>query len=109
MSIAQEVTIELSAFMADGICHSSQDGERVFTTIQNILEKHQKIHLSFSGVQVITPTFLNHSIGQLYAHFSVEEIRQFLTIVNAAPDQLELIKRVVDNAKLYFASKKKAS
>jgi hypothetical protein len=47
-------------------------------------------------------TFLNVAIGQLYGEFSEEEIRAKLTVKDMEPDDLVLLKRVVETAKAYF-------
>ena len=49
-----------------------------------------------------TAAFLNAAVGQLYGTFSEKKIRSLLKIEDAEQDDLALLKRVVDNAKLYF-------
>jgi hypothetical protein len=51
----------------------------------------------------LTSAFLNAAIGQLYGEFDEKEIRALLTVANIQPDDLALLKRVVDTAKLYFS------
>jgi hypothetical protein len=50
----------------------------------------------------MAPTFLNVAIGRLYGEFSEEEIRARLTVKDMEPDDLVLLKRVVETAKAYF-------
>ena len=58
--------------------------------------------MSFRGVTDLTSAFLNVAVGQLYGEFTEEEIRAKLSVTDASPDDLELLKRVVDRAKEFF-------
>ncbi|MCZ7667862.1 MAG: STAS-like domain-containing protein [Chloroflexi bacterium] len=58
--------------------------------------------LSFHNVTTMTSAFLNTAIGQLYGVFSEEQMRGWLKVQDMQPDDLALLKRVVDTAKLYF-------
>jgi len=61
--------------------------------------------LDFGGIRFITSAFLNASIGQLYAHYSSEFIKQHLSVSNLANDDLILLARVIERAKEYFSDK----
>ena len=50
----------------------------------------------------LTAAFLNAAIGQLYGRFNEERIRSLLKVEDMQPDDIALLKRVVDTAKLYF-------
>jgi hypothetical protein len=58
--------------------------------------------VSFRNVTSLTSAFLNAAIGQLYGSFNEEEIRAKLQVEDVEPEDLELLKRVVDTAKEYF-------
>ena len=66
------------------------------------LTADKKISISFHNVTALTAAFLNAAVGQLYGVFSEEKIRSLLKVENIKQDDLALLKRVVDNAKLYF-------
>ena len=102
---AQEARLELSCYARKGLCVSPGTGDRLCQDIGQALREGLRVHLAWGGVQIVTPTFPNHALGQLYGQFSDMEIRRSLSIVDAAPEHLALAKRVVDNAKAYFASK----
>lgn len=106
---AREIRLELSRYARKGLCVSPGAGDKLCQDIGQALREGLRVHLAWGRVQIVTPTFLNHALGQLYAHFSEDSIRQALSIVDASTDQLVIVKRVVDNAKMYFASKKRAS
>ena len=50
----------------------------------------------------MTAAFLNAAIGQLYGTLGEEKIRSLLKVKDVEPVDLALLKRVIDNAKLYF-------
>ena len=107
--VAYCTSIELRKYSVEGSCSSSAAGRRAFKRIHQAIGLGKGVKLSFEGVLVVTPTFLNEALGQLYGHFSEADVRRSLSIVNATQEQLALLKRGVDNAKSYFASKKQAS
>jgi hypothetical protein len=63
------------------------------------------VALSFAGMEITTPTFLNAAVGQLYGEFEHGEIRALLSVRDTAPDDLALLQRVVENARHYFATR----
>ena len=83
-------------------CVASDDGQKICDLVTPALKAHRSIALSFRNVTTLTAAFLNAAIGQLYGIFSEEQIRSRLKVVDAAPNDLALLNRVVDNAKLYF-------
>ena len=96
--------INLSVFEIGGspLCVASDDGQKVHDRISAALKEGRKVSLSFLNITSITSAFLNAAIGQLYGEFSEDTIRASLQVTNMAPDDLALLKRVVDTAKAYF-------
>ena len=72
------------------------------TVITAALKADRYIVLSFYKVTTLTAAFLNAAIGQLYGTLGEEQIRSLLKVKDVEPVDLALLKRVVDNAKLYF-------
>lgn len=89
-----------------GWCALSGHGDKVFQEITESLKQDKPVVLSFKGVDLATLTFLQHAIGQLYGHFSEEKIKELLKVEDIEPYELDLLKKVVDNAKRYFREKK---
>ena len=56
-------------------------------------------------MEIVTPTFLNAAVGQLYGEFEHGQIRALLSVRDATPDDLALLQRVVENAKRYFTTR----
>ncbi len=96
--------IRISAFEVVGspFCVASSDGQKICDHLTAALKVDRSVALSFRNVTTLTAAFLNAAIGQLYGIFSEEQIRSRLMVVDAAPDDLALLNRVVDTAKLYF-------
>src|ERR1700690_36485 len=101
--------VELSAFeiVGSALCVASDDGQKVHDRIAIALRDERRVNLSFLNVKSITSAFLNAAIGQLYGEFPEDKIRANLHVSNAAPEDLALVKRVVDTAKVYFKSPEK--
>ena len=96
--------LELSIFEIVGspLCVASNDGQKVYDRLFKILSEGHRATLSFHNVTTLTSAFLNTAIGQLYGTFSEEKIRASLKVQDIQTDDLALLGRVVETAKLYF-------
>jgi len=65
------------------------------------------VTVSFLNVSSLTSAFLNAAIGQLYGSFTENGIRSKLKVKDIEPDDLALLKRVVETAKQYFKDPKR--
>lgn len=101
--------LELSIFEIIGspLCVASSDGQKVYDRLAATLKEGRSVTLSFYNVTTLTSAFLNAAIGQLYGTFSEEQIRALLKVQDMQPDDLGLLKRVVETAKQYFKDPKK--
>lgn len=88
------------------LCVASEDGQKVHDQIVSGLRNDRQVVVSFHNVESLTSAFLNAAIGQLYATFPEEMIRAKLRVEEMQPDDLVLLKRVVETAKLYFKDPK---
>ena len=100
-------TINVRVFDITGsqVCVSADDGQRVHDKIAPLLREGRKVMVSFEQVETLISAFLNAAIGQLYGEFSEDRIHELLSVSNLDPDDLAVLKRVVENAKRYFANK----
>ena len=103
MPDAVEIKISIVRVVGSPFCVSIDDGHLLHDRITRVLDAGNFVELSFDGVKRLTTAFLNASMGQLYNEYTEEQIRQCVRIVEASQDSLRLIKRVVDNAKRFFA------
>ena len=98
----KEITIAIFEVIGSPLCVASGDGQKVYQRLAAVLEEYRRVALSFRNVTTLTAAFLNAAIGQLYGTFSEEQIRSLLKVEDMEPEDRELLKRVVETAKLYF-------
>ena len=103
--MSEDIKISIFEVVGSPLCVASGDGQKVYDRLSTAFEKDRHVALSFRNVTTLTSAFLNAAIGQLYGTFSEEQIRNLLKVEDAEQDDLALLKRVVDNAKLYFKDK----
>ena len=103
----KNVTISVFEIAGSPLCVASDDGQKVYDRISSALKEDRNVTLSFLNVSSVTSAFLNAAIGQLYGTFSEDEIRSKLKAKDMQPDDLALLKRVVDTAKQYFKDPKR--
>lgn len=101
--------LEFSLFEIVGspLCVASSDGQKVYDRLSAALKEERNVTLSFNNVSTLTSAFLNAAIGQLYGTFSDKQIRALLKVRDMQPDDLALLKRVVETAKQYFKDPQK--
>ncbi len=98
----KSVTIALFEVVGSSLCVASDDGQKVHDRLANALKGGHNVTLSFRNITMLTSAFLNTAIGQLYGTFDEQQIRSLLRVADIQPDDIALLKRVVDTAKLYF-------
>jgi hypothetical protein len=98
--------IKISVFnlVGDKFCVETKDGDAVFNSINKALLLKQPVEISFQNVEVLTPAFLNHAIGQLYdGFFSEEVIRDLVKVIDIEEVDRALLRRVIETAKFYYS------
>ena len=105
--MSQEIPVRVFDIVGGPLCTSSDDGQLVHDRIAPLLRQGKRVALSFAQVDTVISAFLNAAIGQLYGEFKEEEIRDRLLLRDMAPEDLVLLKRVVENAKAYFKDPKR--
>ena len=100
----EEIQISMFEVVGSSLCVASNDGQKVYERIAAALKADRSVTLSFRKVTTLTAAFLNAAVGQLYGTFSEGQIRSLLKVKDIEPVDLVLLKRVIDNAKLYFKS-----
>lgn len=104
--MSEQIVLRVSDIIGSPLGISAEDGQKVFDKIEALLKRGQHITISFERVTMLISLFLNASIGQLYGSFTEENIRELVKVDGLAEDDLEMLKRVVDNAKKYYANSK---
>jgi hypothetical protein len=102
----ENVIISVVETVGDGICVSSDNGQKVYNKIEESILNERDVILSFQDVTDITSAFLNAAIGQLFGKFSENEIRLRLSVTDISEDDKRMLNRVVDRAQSYFKNPK---
>ena len=98
----ESITLSVFEIVGSPLCVASDDGEKVYERIEKAIKQGRSVSLSFMNITSLTSAFLNAAIGQLYGEFTEQEIRANLSVRDMEPDDLALLKRVVETAKAYF-------
>ena len=101
------ITVRVFDIVGGPLGVSADDGQRVFDRISPLLREGKKLSLSFEQIETLISSFLNAAIGQLYGKFPEEKIRELLSVRDMDAEDLTMLKRVVENAKVYFKDPKR--
>jgi len=102
----KDIRISIFELIASSAAVSSEDGEALYQRItKGLKEEGIRIILDFMNIELITSTFLNAGIGQLYNKYDSPFLKERLKVENMATEDLELLKKVVERAKEYFKEK----
>jgi len=104
--MSDEIVVRVFDVVGSPLCVSADDGQSVHDKVAPLLREGRRVAMSFDKVETLISAFLNAAIGQLYGEFPEERIRQLLSVRDMTNEDLVLLKRVVDNAKLYFQNRK---
>ncbi len=100
--MSNNLVLSILEIVGSPLCVASDDGQKVYDRIAAALKEGQNVTVSFLNVTSLTSAFLNAAIGQLYGSFSEDQVRSKIRVTDLQPDDLALLKRVVDTAKEYF-------
>lgn len=98
----EQIIKSVYQIVGSDICVDANDGELVYNVIVKFIENNKPIVLSFLNVSILTSAFLNTAIGMLYKDFSEEKIKSLVSVQDISDSDRFLLKRVVDNAKIYY-------
>lgn len=104
--MSEPITLRVYEVVGSSLCVASEDGQKVFEQIEQALKHDRHVRLSFQNVESLTSAFLNAAVGQLYGFFPPEMLKERLSVRDMEPDDLVLLKRVIDTAKQYFQDPK---
>lgn len=102
----KKITINIYEHIGSSAAVSSEDGEILFNLLTKSFEQKMEVILDFANIELITSTFLNASIGQLYSGYTSQFLRPHLKVANMDKEDMELLKKVVERAKAYFKDRK---
>ncbi len=80
---------------------SSDRADILFVFLKDVLERNEKIELSFESIDFLLTVFVNDSIGKLYEYFPADQIEN-IVIVNAEKSILDTIERVKRKSREFY-------
>jgi hypothetical protein len=80
------------------------DGQRVFDLIHPELAAGRPVELDFTRVGVYASPFFNAALGQLLRDLKPEDLNRLVKMEGLNPVGREVAKRVIENAKHYYAA-----
>lgn len=101
----ENITIKLDDFLTMHSGVTPDEGKPVYKSIIDAFENGYSVTLDFAGVTLLTTAFLNVVIGDLYENHTSEELKTKLRLVNHSDSTAIRIKKVTDNAKLFYSNK----
>ena len=86
------------------VCVDPADGGRLGEVVTQTLERGESVLLDFTGVTILTSSFLNAAIGFLFGTFSAEDLARRLQWCGLDSTDESLIRLVQSNAIRYFSA-----
>ena len=100
--MSEGTVIRVFDLVGGPICVSTDDGQIVYGKIAPLLREGHKVIVSFDGVEILIPAFLNSAIGLLYGEFTDEQIRETLSVRDMSTGGKDTLEFVMKHAKAYF-------
>lgn len=94
--------IKIKDITRNSLAVSAADGDVVYDKIVETFDKEEKVVLDFEGIELTITAFMNAAIGKLYGKYPTETIRERLDIVNLQNEEKQLLRIVVERAKMRF-------
>lgn len=89
--------------VGNSFCVEADDGQLIYDLLDKAFKENRITQLDFQNVEMITSAFLNTAVGQLYRDYAASFIKEHLSVVNMLPEDMSLLKRTVDTAKLFYS------
>ena len=85
-------------------CITLDDGQKVYDLIHPELLAGHPVELDFQGASVFASPFFNAAIGQLLEDIAPAMLNQLLAVQNLGPIGVNVLRRVIENAKEYYTN-----
>ncbi|MBP9742521.1 MAG: STAS-like domain-containing protein [Burkholderiales bacterium] len=99
----EQIKINIYNAIGSSFAMEASDGQLIYDKITKLFDEQKSIMLDFQNIEMITSAFLNTAIGQLYGKYDAVFIKRNLSVENMLPEDMVLLKRVVDTAKLFYS------
>ncbi|MDI1363152.1 STAS-like domain-containing protein [Methylotenera sp.] len=80
------------------------DGEIIYNLIHESLMHGDVVELDFDGVEIFASPFFNAGVGRLLVDLKPDTLNQQLKFDHLSDFGSRVLRRVIDNAKEYYAS-----
>lgn len=101
------VSIKLNDYITCKKGVTPDEGEPIYSQIISSFKEGDNVILDFGDVEMMTTAFLNVVIGNLYKDYTSEQLKSMLSFANLTESIAVRIKRVTDNAKLFYSNEEK--
>lgn len=103
--MCKKAVIRVLEIVGGPICVAAEDGQIIYDRIAPLIRDGQKVMLSFQGVEILIPAFLNVAVSRLYSEFTEEQIRESLLICDISSRDLNLLTYAMNSSKAYFENR----
>jgi STAS-like domain of unknown function (DUF4325) len=90
--------------LCEPFCVDPADGVRTQAATTAALQRGEAVCLDFSGVTVLTSSFLNTAVGRLYAALPAGTLESRLTFTGLDAIDEALVREVQANARRFYAA-----
>lgn len=97
--------IEIRSIIGSENAIEREDADKVAKFIIDAIQNNKNIIVSFVGIKITTPSFLNVIVGDLFANFTREQIDNLVKFTNYSKSTGELIDMIKTEAEKYFKEK----
>lgn len=98
--------IEVKSIIGTENAIEREDANKVEKFIIEALQNNQVINVSFKGIKITTPSFLNVIVGDLFSNYTREQVDNLVKFSNYSKNTGELIEIIKNEAEKYFAERK---
>lgn len=98
--------IKLNDFISCRKGVTPEEAEPIYRDIVSSFQKGDTVTIDFEGVEMVTTAFLNVVIGDLYKDYTSGQLKERLLFQNLSSAIALRIKKVTDNAKLFYKDEK---
>ena len=102
MNQIKEVKIILQDLIDSKSAISTEDGNKLAERIDKAFKNEANVEVSFKGIEIVTSSFLNAGIGQLFGNHDKKTINDKVKIIDIEEVDLNLLNQVKETADKYF-------
>ncbi len=100
-------TIKLKDHVSCNMGVTPDEAKPIYDMILEAFKDKVSVVLDFEDIEMMTTAFLNVVIGNLYENYKGEELKEMLKFNNLTQPIAVRIKKVTDNAKLFYSDSKR--